>query len=204
MQSKSLLIAIAAFAMTTTAVSAHGGIKILEKAGLNENQIEAIEEARELRQQGDYESARDILVDAGIDEDVLRNIHKVAKEEKRTIHEALVSGDYEAFIEAIEDSPLSDIITTEADFQQFQDAHMLRKSGDWEEAEEILDELGIEPKMNKGHHGKKHGHLKQNLTEEQKEALRVAKESNDREAVRAIMEEAGVERGYGKEKNRSL
>ena len=50
MQSKSLLIAIAAFAVTTTGVQAYGGTKILNRAGLSENQIEAIEEARELKQ----------------------------------------------------------------------------------------------------------------------------------------------------------
>ncbi len=61
MQSKSLLIAIAAFAVTATGVQAYGGMKILEKAGLSEEQISAFETARELRQSGDIAGARDAL-----------------------------------------------------------------------------------------------------------------------------------------------
>jgi DNA-directed RNA polymerase subunit N (RpoN/RPB10) len=195
MQSKSLLIAIAAFAVTTTGVSAYGGKHILRNAGLNDNQIEAMQEARELRHSGDQEAARDRLLDAGIDVNILRNIHKASKEARSGIHNALETDDYESFKKAIESSSLADIITSEADFEQFQEAHALRMNGDWEEAEEILDELGIERKENRGHFDMSHKRFLKNLNEEQRDALKVAKQSNDKKTVRAILDEAGIETG---------
>ena len=190
MQSKSLLIAIAAFAVTATGAQAFGGTNMLARAGLTEEQVSAIEEARELRKSGDTEGARDVLLEAGIDEETLRSIHGVAKKAHGAVHEALESGDYEAFMEAIADTPLADIITSEADFVTFKEAHELRKNGELEAAKELFEELGFEPPYWRGH---SHRH-RQDLTAEQREALQVAKKSNDTETVKAILEEAGVDR----------
>lgn len=202
MQSKSLLIAIAAFAVTTTGVSAYAGTDLLEKAGLSETQIEAFEEARELRESGDRDAARDVLVGAGIDEETLRNIHQAVhearKEMKDAMHEALEADDYDAFMEAVIDSPLSDIINSKEDYDLFREAYELKMAGEFEAAKEIMSELGMEEGFGKGHghkkgHGFGRGGLMDNLTEEQQEAIRVAREANDKETVKAILEEAGIE-----------
>jgi hypothetical protein len=197
--SKSLLVAIAAFAVTATGVQAFQSPQILEKAGLSEIQIEAFEIARELRESGDLEGARDTLVEAGIDEDVLKSVKDAAHEQRQAIHDALENEDYEAFKVAIEDSPLFGVIDTEDDFKKFVEAHVLKEEGKWDEAKVILDELGVEapegkPGMGHGHHkmGDKPPFL-DDLTDEQREALDVARKANDKEAVKAILEEAGIE-----------
>ena len=191
MQSKSLLIAVAAFAVTTTGAQAYGGA-ILERANLTDDQRTALEEARELRQSGEKDAARDLLIEAGIDEEVLKELRTAARETKAEIREAVADGDYERFLELIEDTPLADVITTESDFESFREAQELRQAGEYEEAREILDELGIEKK---GHHKRalRH-HILSELTEEQRDALKVARQANDRETVKAILKEAGIER----------
>ncbi len=120
MKSKSLLIAVAAFAVTATGVQAHVGIGQLSRAGFTTNQIEAFSEARELRAKGEVEKARDVLLDAGVDEKKLNTLRKISH---RTHY----------------------------------------KSHHWLE-----------------------------LTDEQRDALRVARQSNDHETVQAILEEVGM------------
>jgi hypothetical protein len=58
--------------------------------------------------------------------------------------EIFESRDYDAFVEAVEGTPLQDAITSEADFEKFLEAHELRKEGDFEAAKELMDELGLE------------------------------------------------------------
>ena len=190
MQSKSLLIAIAAFAVTTTGVQAYSA-NILDRANLTDEQKNAIMEARELREVGNYEEARDLLAEAGIDEDVLRTLHQAKHEARAEMKAALEAGDYEAFLEVVADTPLADIITSESDFEDFREAHQLRQEGDKEGAKAILDDLGIE-REHKGHHKGKRYILSQ-LSDEQREAFMVAKQANDRATMQAILDEAGVE-----------
>ncbi|MBP9843213.1 MAG: hypothetical protein KBC62_04385 [Candidatus Pacebacteria bacterium] len=197
--SKSLLIAIAAFAVTATGVQAFQGTQFLQRAGLSEEQISAFETARELRKAGDPKAARDILIEAGVDEAVLKSVKDAAKEHRQAIFDAVEAEDYEAFKTAIEGSPLADAIDSEEDFQKFVMAHTLKEEGRWDEAKEILDDLGIEPRERMP--GMRHGHgmmggrppLWEGLTDEQQEALEVARKANDKEAVKAILEEAGIE-----------
>ena len=199
MQSKSLLIAIAAFAVTATGVQAYGGVEMLNRAGLDDSQVVAIQEAKELRESGDLTGARDRLVDAGIAEGELRSMRKAAKMSHEGMQEALEEGDFDAFLESVSGSPLADIITSEADFEQFKAAHDLRQAGEWEEAGEIMADLGIE-------HGQKNNHSKMgnkahdkggqgDMTDNQREALMVARQSNDRASAQAILDEAGVGQG---------
>lgn len=195
MQSKSLLIAIAAFAVTATGVQAYGGAQMLNRAGLDEGQVVAVQEAQELRENGDFIGARDRLVEAGIAEGELKSMQKATRASHAGVQQALVEGDYDAFLQAVADSPLADIITSEADFEQFKLAHDLRQSGEWEEAGEIMAELGVEHGQKGVQHGQKHGDTLSQLTDEQREAVMIARQSNDRDSVRAILDEAGVEHG---------
>jgi hypothetical protein len=193
MQSKSLLIAIAAFAVTATGVHAYGGGEILNRAGLSEEQVTAFEKARELREGGDFVAARDKLVEAGVDEETLRLIREAGQGVKNKMRETVKEGDYEAFKKTIADSPLADIITSEAYFEQFKEVHSLKRSGEWEAAQTLLMELGVE-RMSQGHYEQpfRPSSLNEELSKGQWEALGVARQSNDRETITAILDEFGI------------
>jgi hypothetical protein len=198
MKSKPFLIAVAAFALTASGVQAFGNSQMLQRAGLSQAQISAFEVAREKREAGDLDGARDVLVEAGVDEDVLQSVHKIAHESRAAMHKALTEQDYEAFKVAVEGTPLAETIDSEADFKKFVKAHALKEVGKWDEAKTILDELGVTPTARggmMGHrgHGVKMGHMLQDLTNDQREALLVAHQANDKEAVQAILKEAGIE-----------
>ncbi|MEN9921018.1 MAG: hypothetical protein RL538_911 [Candidatus Parcubacteria bacterium] len=199
MKSKPFLVAIAAFAVTATGVQAFQGTEILQKAGLTEEQIEAFETARELRESGDLDAARDALIDAGVDEETMESVHKAMHEQRDAIHTAVEANDFDAFKEAVAGTPLADAVDTEEDFEKFVEAHALKEEGKWDEAKVILDELGVKapermPGMGRGH-GMKGGKspFLEELTDEQREAFEVARKANDKEAARAILEDAGVE-----------
>lgn len=192
MQSKSLLIAIAAFAVTATGVHAYGGPNILGRAGLSEKQVIAIQEAQQLKATGDETAARDRLAEAGITEETLKSIHRAAKAVKAEMREALKSDDYEAFKEAVKDGPLSDVVVSQEDFERFRQAHDLRLNGEWAEAADILREIGVE--VDKKHFYQKGLHKGQmkHLTEEQRSAFQVASQANDKATMQAIIDEAGI------------
>ncbi len=152
------MIPVAAFAVTATGVSAFNS-DILEKIDidLTTSQIEALEEAHELRTAGDYEEARATLEDADIDREILHEIrsatHEYRQEVREEIKEAVENNDYDAFVLAATDTKLIEAIEDEDDFELFVEAKELAESGDREGAKEIFEELGIE----KPGHGKKHG-----------------------------------------------
>jgi hypothetical protein len=199
MNSKSLLIAIAALALTATGAQAFSSNALIT-AGLTEEQQAAFEVARELRQEGDVTGARDILVEAGIDADTLEKVRTAMHDERDAKREAMraaiESGDYAAFTLAIADSPLADVITTEDDFKSFAEAHELMAAGDKDAAKVIFKELGVHGlKDMKGHRGHgNHGEppFLDQLTSAQKEAFTVARQANDRDAMEAILDEAGI------------
>lgn len=158
---KQIMIPVAAFAVTVTGASAFGGDGyMLDKLDiLSSDEKAAFEEAREIRETSRTE-AHQVLEDAGIDDARMEEIHE-AMREAREAHRAemdqiLSDGDYDAFVEAVAGTPLADQITSEADFEKFVEAHELRQSGDFEGAQEIMDELGIE-RPGKGMGGGRHG-----------------------------------------------
>jgi hypothetical protein len=192
MQSKSLLIAIAAFAVTTSGVFAYSGDNVLDRANLSEEQKTAITRAREFKQNGDLDAARDSLVQAGIDEKVLKKLHEARHQVELEMQAALAAGDYKAFIASISETPLADLITSEADFEQFKSAQELKDDGDHFAAKEIYEELGVEvPKYRHGH-GKRHSMSE--LSQEQRSAFMVAKQAGDKSTMQAIFDEAGINR----------
>lgn len=161
-KTKALLIPIAAFAVTVTGASAFNSI-VLENAGFDDTQITAFEQAHDLRKDGDKEGARDLLMDAGIDMESMHAMHDSMKEHRSEMHEAvqraLQDGNYEAFLEAVENSPMADKIASQDEFELFMEAHELREAGDKEEARAIMEELGFEGKMHKMN-GDHKGHMK--------------------------------------------
>ena len=190
MYSKSLLIAIAAFAVTASGAQAFMGVNYAQRAGLSPTQTEAFSQARELRLKGRSDEARDVLLAAGIDEKTLGSLRHAAHSAHTAIHEAVEAGDFAAFKVAVADMPLSDIITTEADFETFSEAYRLRQSGEYSAAAALYTGLGITHHRSGRHPYKT---INDSLTAEQRDALMVAKQNNDRATVKQILEEAGLE-----------
>lgn len=194
MQSKSLLIAIAAFAVTATGVHAYGGTKVLNRVGLNKDQIEALRYAHELKAMGDHTAARDHLLAANINEETLHAMQQATKISRMAIHEALEANDYEAFKIAIADSPLADIITTKADFLQFKAAHELRERKErgmsYEAGQRIESHTA---RLHRYEDMKQKSSTWFDFSDEQRAALQVARQGNDRGTIQAIFDEAGVE-----------
>jgi len=197
MNSKSLLIAIAALALTATGAQAFSS-NALMRADLTDSERAAFSEARELQREGNPEAARDVLVKAGIDETVIDKIRRAAKHHRRghgeDIEAALEVNDYNAFKLAIADTPLSDIITSEGDFVRFKEAHDLHDEGNMLEAKHILDDLGVlAPRSFLGlSMGMGRGDRLEQLSDTQRDAFEVARRANDREAMRAILVDAGI------------
>lgn len=79
MSSKYLLIAIAAFAVTASGAQAFSGNTYLNRSSLSGSQAQAFTVARELKQKGRIDEARDVLVKAGIDESALDSMRQVAR-----------------------------------------------------------------------------------------------------------------------------
>ncbi len=197
MNSKSLLIAIAALALTATSAQAFNG-NVLIRARLSDEQRAAFAVARELQEEGDTEAAKEILIEAGIDEDVLERLREAMKDHHlahQAILDALNEDDYEAFLTAIEDTPLADIVTSEADYDRFKEAYDLKQEGEIEEAKEILSDLGVsaaESSLARSGRARGWSHRFDNLSDEEYEAFLVAKQSNNQEAMQAVLVDAGI------------
>jgi hypothetical protein len=186
MQSKSLLIAMAAFAVTTTGAQAYGST-IINRANISDTQRSALEQARELRQEGDEKAARDLLVEAGVDENTLHALRQAARNTRTDVMAAVAAGDYDRFIELTADTPLADVVRTKEDFALFKEAHELRVAGARGEARTLFEALGMEPRQ-RSVRARLHAQLSPN----EREALHVARQANDQATVRAILEDAGV------------
>lgn len=194
MNSKSLLIAIAAFAVSATGAQAYVGSSALNRAGLSVEQIHAFEEARVLRASGDVRKARDVLVKAGVDDETITHVRSAASEARLVMEEALKANNFAAFKAAVADTPLDDVITSKVDFKLFKEAHDLRRVGEHQEANEIFVGLGLDRTHKRGH-GLMHN--RGLLTTSQHSALQAARQANDSETVKAILSEAGWQERQG-------
>ncbi len=162
---KQLIIPVAAFAVTVTSASAFMGTDLISKLDLNltDEQTTALETAREIHETAHAE-AEQVLKDAGIDETKMREIHdamrEAHKESFEAVKTAIENNDYAAFISAVADTPMADVIDTEADFAKLVEAHELREAGDHDGARAIMDELGFEGRGGFGGfgHGPRGGH----------------------------------------------
>jgi len=95
-------------------------------------------EARGLVKTGNYDEARAIYVELGL------NAPEQFREEKKTeMKKILESSDYDAFVEVVAGKPIAEIVNTEEKFQQLVEAHNLMTQGDREGASAILESLGL-------------------------------------------------------------
>ena len=174
MKSTSLLIAIAAMAVTTATAQAFSG-DMLREAGLSENQVAAFVIARELSREGDTGKARDILLEAGIDESTIDNIrqalHKHRQAHRQSVVTAKQATTFTDFQAAVAGTPLADIVTTEEAFLSFKNQQVKRQLA--RERRQVVD-------------------WSDSLSTEQTAALQMARQANDKKAAHAILEEAGL------------
>lgn len=195
MSMKSILIPLAAFAVTVTSANAFNS-DMLRRAGLNDDQIAAFEEAKELREAGDKEKARDVLVAAGVDEDIIRQVREAMRQSADAIRAAVKANDYQAFEAAVVGSPIADIVDTEAEFDKLVEAHALLEAGNREGAQDIFDELGLPmPNSMRHHQGWNGGAFMSKLDDAGKAKLTEAMKNRNQAQVRQIMKEAGIDPG---------
>lgn len=194
MYSKSLLIAVAAFALTTGGAHAYVGNKLLLRAGLSYEQVAALEEARVLRESGEVEKARDVLLEAGIDEEALAALRAASRAARVDIKAAVAANDFSAFEAAVAGTEIAQIIANEEAFLRLVAAYTHAAQGRHQAARVLLDELGVPALLLRGdgkplrahQHHERRGHYHQ-------EAIQVALRANDPETARAIREEMGEE-----------
>lgn len=159
------------------------------RAELSEEDKETLQEAHELRKEGDHDAAKELLDDAGITPPRAA-VRAEFKEERAEVRDAIKSGDYDAFLDATADGPV-DVQLTEEQFDGLAEIQDLREEGNYEEARALAEELEL-PKLRKRHAKK----FMNDLSDEQKETLAEAKElaqGGDKEAAKELLEEAGIE-----------
>lgn len=194
MYSKSLLIALAAFAVTASSAYAYLDVDKLNKAGFSGDQIEAFEQAKELRAKGETKKARDILLQAGVDNQKLSKLRQLTHESKQEINQALKNDDYQSFKALISNTPLADIVTSEEDFQAFRTAHLYKQR----EAKDVEKSTNAKKVMRQGWANKEiTDHWRHNkdsfaLSDAQRDALRVARQANDQATIDQILGEVGI------------
>lgn len=159
------------------------------RENLSEEQIEILEEARELHESGDIDSARDLLEAAGIDMPK-KEMREDMKERNDAVRDAIEAGDYAAFQEATADAPV-EMDISEEQFEGMVQAHELRESGDFEAARELIEELDL-PRPGK----RAHDHFVQNLSDDEKQIIRDAHElakDGDVDGAKELLEDSGIE-----------
>lgn len=147
---KQIMVPVAAFAITATGASAFmgngSGWMTTADVDLTPAQTSAMEQVQERHQEMRTETQR-IMEGAGIDAAKMQEIRTATRSERKehqaALQSALEDNDYDAFLEAIENSPLASVIDTEAEFNTFVEAHELMRSGDREGARELMEELGL-------------------------------------------------------------
>jgi hypothetical protein len=118
---------------------------------LSEADKEKLEEARELRQAGDFEGARAILEEIGMGKKMFRSAKHMTRnaftpETRESILSALKAGDYEAWVSAISsEKPEAYILkkVNEENFGLLAEMQNAKAEGDFERAKEIAQELEL-------------------------------------------------------------
>ena len=182
------LAAVMVMGMGTGSVLA---VKQTHRQNFSEEQLQILEQARELFQSGNRAAGEALLEEAGIEKPQKRSKgNHASQDDREAVKVALDANDYEAFIAVAQDGPFGDDVTEEI-FEVLVEAHQLRQEGDREGARDVIEDAGIE----RGPRGDKDRGQRSfsQLTEEQQEVVRAL--GNDREAIKAYFEDEGIERG---------
>jgi len=119
-------------------------------SNLTTEQQETVQQARELRAEGNIEEARELIGEVRDEVRADRFAHREA------VKEAIENNDYNAFQNLVTGARFG-VDVTEGVFAKMVEAHELRQAGDIEGARSIMKELGIE-KKGKHEHGDKGAH----------------------------------------------
>jgi len=160
--SKTLTITLSALAFLVlsagvASAASNQGFRGFDRfGGLSEDQLAIFEEARQLRDDGDFKSARELIEKSDINFPKPRHLgmHSRMSERHEEVEQAIEEGDYDRFIELTGDMPQKFEIDEDT-FNKLVEAHSLRVEGDFEGAREIMDEIGFHPGG--------HGHRPKNL-----------------------------------------
>ena len=122
---------------------------------VTEENFDKFVEAHTLMQAGDFEGAKAIREELGFKTKPRGQFkHERNAENKEIVFEAIETGDYSAWKEAVGDRPIAEKITEE-NFSQLAEMHNLIQNGDKEGAKAIAEELDIHKKKGKfGKQGK--------------------------------------------------
>lgn len=118
---------------------------------LTDEQKVVLEEAKILRESGDEEGAKQILEDAGIEH--FSGHHGMRGGKGGAIREAVTNNDYDAFVEATQNSPFADLVSEDL-FATLKEAHELHEAGDHEGARALMEESGLPLPPHGGERGK--------------------------------------------------
>jgi hypothetical protein len=119
---------------------------------ISEEDFSKMQEMHTLRAEGKFEEAQALREELGLPDRGGKGMNGGGKfsENRQTVYDAVETGDYEAWKEAMGDRPGKSGFTEE-DFQKLTQAHQLRESGDYESAQSIMNDLGMG--MGKGNGG---------------------------------------------------
>ncbi len=160
----SLAIALVAGSLSVTAANAHGrdnapsqrvavqnavengnfaafqraaeGVPFLEEID-TPKEFSAIVLAHELRKEGKYKEAKEVLEDAGI------KTPRQKQSERARIRSTIEHGDWHEFMEAVAGMRIARIIDTKEKFERFLQGRALRTEGRHGEADEVMESLGM-------------------------------------------------------------
>lgn len=141
------LMSVTAFAGYTTYAAEMRG-RLPE---LTDEQRQAIETIRELRQSGDFEGAQKLAEETGLPERPMmsrgkqgRGLHSEEMQQHRQkMDKIFESVDYQSFLDEVEGTPMEDLIDTEEKFNTLVEAHNLREEGDFDGAHDLMESLGL-------------------------------------------------------------
>lgn len=133
-----------------------GGERLLE-AVRSETEFNQLVEAHNLAEQGNYEEAREIRENLGLDRGFGPRENKgnrPSKEQMEAVRTAIENKNYQEWQTAVKNSPnggerILEAVDSEEDFNKLVEGHQKMQEGDREGAEEIREELGL-PMRGKG------------------------------------------------------
>jgi hypothetical protein len=103
----------------------------------------ALEEARDLREQGEFEKAQEVLKEAGVQNSLGRmGVGGLFYEEREAMRQAIQDGDYDSFVAATKDMPFADEVSEKL-FETIVAAHSFRQSGNFNAARKLLESEGV-------------------------------------------------------------
>jgi hypothetical protein len=109
----------------------------VDQAQIQKN-LKAIVLAHELKEESKYKEAREVLQRAGIE-----HLGYINSGPKMDIRDAIVNSDWQEFQEVTEGKKIAQIINTQEKFDLLVEMHELRREKRINEANEIVDKLGI-------------------------------------------------------------